>query len=283
MQVIRLYLSRLSEAEIIPEAAPFPYADDKDLLYELGEEYFTGSRGIKNLARAFRYYEIAAAFGHAGAAFNLGCMYYSGIYVTKDYHQARDWFKKADAFGHAMAGNMLRQVEALLLRDSAEQLSAAELRNLGLGYMHSSHPDYPIFKAFLEKAAGEGDAESMYHLGIMAEKGLGGAPDHAAARRWYLRAAKKGFSEAYAPASDFCFHGMGGPVDYAAALSWALRGPLVRDAALMYRAGYMYEKGLGCSQNLIHARSWYKMAADLGNSNAARRLTVLSRLLKEEL
>ena len=277
MQEIRLFLSRLSESDISPDAVPFPFEDDKDLLYEIGEEYFTGRRGIKNLARAFRYYEIAAGFGHAGAAFNLGCMYYSGIYVRKDYHKARDWFLEADKAGHVMARTMLEKVEALLLRDSAELLSAVELRNLGLGYMHASHPDYSLIRAFLEKASEEGDAESMYHLGIMAEKGQTGPPDNTSARFWYLKAAKKGFAKAYLPLSDFCFYGTGGSVDYAMALLWAEKGALLPDAYLMYRAGYMYEKGLGCSQNLIHARSWYQKAANLGNANAGKRLKIVSR------
>jgi TPR repeat protein len=123
----------------------------------------------------------------------------------------------------------------------------------------------------------------MYHLGIMAEKGLAGPPDNAAARRWYHKAAKNGFSKACLPLSDFCFYGTGGSVDYPMALLWAEKGALLPDAYLMYRAGYMYEKGLGCSQNLIHARTWYQKASNLGNANAGKRLKIVSRLLKDTI
>ena len=285
MTVIKLFLSEPAPADLVPPLQkgfgdPLQagskdlafLAEDRDLLFELGEEYFTGRRGIKNIARAFRYYSLAAGFGHSAAQFNLGCMYYSGIHVKKDFTMAWNWFRLAMNNGHPRAAEMLNQVEDLLFNRSLEELQPEELRRRGLLFLHAPVPDYKMALTCLGKAADKGDVQSMFQLGLMSEHGVGIDQDYENARKWYKKAGEKGYIPACILLSDQYLHGKGCPKNNPYALKWAETGAKLGDPGLMYRAGYMYENGMGCFKSLPYARDWYKKAAMAGSKEAVKRL-----------
>ena len=73
--------------------------------YRLGEMYNYGEGVPRNDELARRWFEQAAARGHADAQYRLGCMYRKGEGVPRDDELARRWLKKAIAQGHADALN----------------------------------------------------------------------------------------------------------------------------------------------------------------------------------
>ena len=73
--------------------------------YRLGEMYNYGEGVPRNDELARRWFEQAAARGHADAQYRLGCMYRKGEGVPRDDDLARRWLKKAIAQGHADALN----------------------------------------------------------------------------------------------------------------------------------------------------------------------------------
>jgi uncharacterized protein len=70
----------------------------------LGSLYLNG-QGVKtDAAAARRWFEKAAAAGHAEAMNNLGFLYVNGRGVKQDFEAARRWFEKAA--GGAAAANV---------------------------------------------------------------------------------------------------------------------------------------------------------------------------------
>ncbi len=69
--------------------------------------------------------------------------------------------------------------------------------------------------------AEQGDRTAQFNVGVLYEKGLGVAPDAAAAARWYLKAAHQGDTEA------------------------------------QYNLGVLYETGTGVAKAVDEARKWY--------------------------
>ncbi len=60
------------------------------VMYDRGEE------GVaQDYAEAVRWYQLAAAQGHAVAQFNLGVMFERGVGVAQDNAEAFKWFKLA--------------------------------------------------------------------------------------------------------------------------------------------------------------------------------------------
>ncbi len=68
-------------------------------LFQLGRGFDAG--GAYSEAR--RWYEKAAALGHAPAMSNLGVLYQKGQGVQQDDVEARRWFEKAAALGNELA------------------------------------------------------------------------------------------------------------------------------------------------------------------------------------
>ena len=82
-------------------------------------------------------------------------------------------------------------------------------------------------------AAGQGNANAQYNLGVMYYKGLSVTQHYEEAVRWYLKAALKGHSQA------------------------------------QNNLGVMYVKGEGVPQEPVTAYAWWNIAAANGNTDAA--------------
>lgn len=90
------------------------------------------------------------------------------------------------------------------------------------------------------KAAGQGDANAQYNLGIVYAHGDGVAKNEATAVEWYTQAAKQGYADA------------------------------------QYNLGIMHEYGCGVEKNEATAVEWYTQAARQGHSFAQRALGKLT-------
>jgi hypothetical protein len=163
--------------------------------------------------------------------------------------------------------------ESLLLFDKAAALSrpsaTSDLGDRRFYLLGGPHQDDDTqVREWYQKAAAVGDADAMYHLGIMYENGLGGAQDYAEAREWYQKAVKAGKAEAAGNLGNLYEHGAGGVQDNAQARACFKKAASVGDTLAMYNLGYLYKHGLGGEQDYAQARKWYEMAASAGDANA---------------
>jgi uncharacterized protein len=106
---------------------------------------------------------------------------------------------------------------------------AADCRVRGGEYTEPDQANYATsLKVWLPQAEA-GDAEAMYYVGQIYEKGLGTPPDYAKAAEWYRQAGEKG----YGPAA--------------------------------VNLGSLYEQGLGVEKNEVEALNWYRKSAGLSS------------------
>jgi len=73
----------------------------------LGDLYFHGRGVAQDADQARRWYEIAAARGHAHAQFMLGVIYQQGRGVAPNVDAARGWYESAAAAGSSLARDRL--------------------------------------------------------------------------------------------------------------------------------------------------------------------------------
>lgn len=75
--------------------------------YERGLAYSHGDGVPRNDTNAFKYFQSAAAAGHAPAQYQLGMAYNNGQGVEKDMQIAIEWYEKSARQGYAMAQRSL--------------------------------------------------------------------------------------------------------------------------------------------------------------------------------
>lgn len=72
---------------------------DMDSACDLGALYYTGRIGVRDFAKALKYYTLSANGGNLQAAENLGYCYYYGRATEKDYGKAFHWFARGAFLG----------------------------------------------------------------------------------------------------------------------------------------------------------------------------------------
>jgi hypothetical protein len=145
--------------------------------------------------------------------------------------------------------------------------------------------DWVLVKRFQEqqKMATSGDAQAMYEVGRMYERGRGTEANMKQAVLWFERAAQKGQSSARARLGILYLEGQGVPQDYAKAyenLSSAAKDGI---PAAQYFLALMYEEGRGVRANSANAMTWYRKAAQGGYYQAQKGIARLESEAKRPL
>lgn len=150
-------------------------------------------------AQSAKWYEKAAAQGHASAQDWLGRQYFLGRGVPQDVAQAAMWYEKAAAQGHTSAQD-----------------------DLGVLYLHGLGvpQDYAKARQWFEKAAAQELAEAHIHLGSLYANGWGVPKDDAQAAKWYEKAAVQGNAEAQIELGKRYLYGRGVPQDDVRSYMW---------------------------------------------------------------
>jgi hypothetical protein len=105
----------------------------------------------------------------------------------------------------------------------AIKTSARDCEIRGGEYVAYDRANYATaLKVWLPQAE-QGDPNAQTYVGEIFEKGLGVAPDYAAAATWYERAAKQNFPRAAINLGNLYEQGLGVPKDPAQALNWYRR------------------------------------------------------------
>jgi localization factor PodJL len=137
---------------------------------------------------------------------------------------------------------------------------------------------------WFERAVGKGSAVAAFRLGMAFEKGLGVPKDRARARTNYVLAANSGHLKAMhnlavmtveEPRPD-------NKPDYATAIPWFRKAAEhgLRDS--QYNLGVLYARGLGGPQNLAESYRWFALAANQGDTDAAKKRDDIAARLDQQ-
>jgi len=121
----------------------------------------------------------------------------------------------------------------------------------------------------------EYDLAALRNVALMLRKGQGVEKDPKAALRMMLAAADLGLVTAMADAGEMIADGEAGPPDIPAAIVWLARAVEGGHPIAAFRLAKIYDEGTAVPRNLKEARRLYRIAADAGIADAARRLAEL--------
>jgi hypothetical protein len=110
-------------------------------------------------------------------------------------------------------------------------------------------------------AAGSGNAEADFDLGLLYDLGNGVPESAETAFRWYKRAAEAGLGTAAFNVAVMYDSGRGAPPDRTQAAVWYARAAALGDRRAAFNLGQLYELGQGVPRNIAAAIAWYKVAA----------------------
>lgn len=211
-------------------------AGDPQAQTEYGIALAEGAAGQPpDLAKAERWWLLAAQKGEAEAQFRLGCLALSpGRF---DPLTASGWFEKAAASDHLFA-----KVELASLYERGEGMA----RNLDKA------------RTLYAAAAADGDLLARLKLGLLHER----EGEHGEALRWYRAAASMDHPGACYRLAQLLSAQQSEANDLAEAASWyrnaALRGHAQAQACL----GLLYYDGRGVAQDDVLAHAWLGLAVD---------------------
>lgn len=112
----------------------------------------------------------------------------------------------------------------------------------------------------LMRQAEAGDTNAQFRVATAYDSGQGAPRDGKEAMRWYLKAAENGHAEAQNSVGS----GLQAAKRFKEALPWYERASAQRHALATNNLAYLYDLGLGVSQDRRRAFELYSRAADLG-------------------
>lgn len=83
----------------------------KEAVYEQAKEYYSGSKGTVDKAKAFELFNKGAGMGDGNAMFFLGVMYETGEAGEQNDQKALEWFEKSDKAGCGAAAEWITKMK----------------------------------------------------------------------------------------------------------------------------------------------------------------------------
>ena len=187
----------------------------------VGQMHHSGYGGDKDLKKAVKLYTLAGESGHAGAQFALAEYYYAAEDTQANRKAAFEWYQQAAFNPYPSAKKPHAQLALAEMYDQGigvivdpqkafafYKLSAVaghpDAQNALAIYFYSGElvgKDLTIARRLFEAAASQSQADSMFNLALMLQKGEGGEVDLVKAYVWLSLAAKLGHSKAPAAAA----------------------------------------------------------------------------------
>lgn len=179
--------------------------------YDLGMKYYRGELFAKNLTKARKWFEKAAAQEHLKSMFQLALMLQKGEGGSRDPKRAVHFLTVASENGlgeaqHALAIIYLKQGNAknidsaiFWLRKAVQQENSDAKRDLGFLYIDGVgvEKNYRQAQQLLTEPAQQGNPMSQFLLGeIYSRGGYGVEKRTKQARHWYQAALQSGYMDA---------------------------------------------------------------------------------------
>jgi TPR repeat protein len=146
-----------------------------------------------------------------------------------------------------------------------------------------------VAREWLEKAAAQGDVESMWRLGLIFRDGMTGPPNATKAVSYFKRAAERGDYKSMAALAVAYTDGTGVARNYEEAFKWAVAAANENETApssqvhkMRNAVGWSYENGYGTTKDLVLAYAWYNVSASGGDADAQQNVARLESLLSSE-
>ena len=213
----------------------------------------------ENQQAAFYWYLKAASAGDDDAMWHVGAHYDN----EKNFQQAYKWYLKS-----AQKGN------------TVSMMNLGDMYRRGNGVIKDINTSIKWYK----KVAETGENITCLDLTEIYLKGEDGIDrDLVEAEKWYNRfcnssnadAAIEIHNEILNEFAECYYEGKGTSVDYAKAFDYYKRAALNDNGYAQYSIGWMYEHGLGVTNNTNTALSWYRKAVRSGNKDARTRINEL--------
>ncbi|MDR0792541.1 MAG: SEL1-like repeat protein [Chitinophagaceae bacterium] len=198
----------------------------------LGVSYYWGYNGLtRDYTQAFQWFKRAGEQGVAGAQYMVGEMYLDGGSGVKDTLQAIQWYNKAATQGYSNAARRLVDLGVKPPKDTSHN-RILELLSSGTGNIRTTstgnsttapatsqntansnttptgsntssgmvsqantyyyNKQYSQAIPLYTQAAGQGNADAQYNLGVMYENGFGVPQNTNQATEWYKKSAAQG-------------------------------------------------------------------------------------------
>ena len=222
--------------------------------------YMVGQGCDKDIFKAAKWYHVAAKRGNAYAQYILAQCYEKGEGVAQNDEEAITWYLKSAQQGEERA-------KKALLR------SNSDVAEIGTDW--------------LLRVAERGFLEAQYKLALRYEQGDGVEQSYEEAAKWYLKSAEQDCGAAKCKLADFYALGRGVEKSIEEAISWIDKwggdcGCECKEFCIsnylkkkdkkggkLYSLGSFFYYGKRTAQSYEEAIMWWKMAADVNNSNAA--------------
>lgn len=221
------------------------YGGNAEYMRVLGDIYSSNGHGVKqDFGKAVYWYEKGAAAGDLPSALRLADLYYGCDKVERDFNKAFVLYDKAKEGGSAHALSRLGQ---MYLNGWGTEKDQAQARSL------------------LQRAAEQGDREACYeyaHL-IREEDGEKSAE--------YLQ---KAAAQSYGKAAWELAQGLLGQesADVKALMRYLTAAAYGGYAEAAFTVAEYYMNGVRVGKNLNYAKSYYLLAAELGDERAVNAL-----------
>jgi len=186
----------------------------------------------------------------------------------------------------ANAGELPAGIGTQALRQAALNGDPAAAFEIGERYLNGNGVTANTQEAikWFERAVAKGSAAAAFRLGMAYEKGQGVERNRGRARTNYATAAESGHLKAMHNLAVMIVEdsGPGGKPDYTNAIPWfrraADRG--LRDS--QYNLGVLYARGLGVPANLAESYRWFSLAANQGDTDAAKKRDDVAKRLDQQ-
>jgi SEL1 protein len=197
----------------------------------------------KNLAKALKYFSLAAQTGHMGALHKLGQMYSQGVATDRVCTTAVHAFKSV-----AERGPWVTNMKKALLRHKQGDLTASLVH-----YIHLAEIGYEVAQSNAALLLEEGTC------GLLSSS----LACQALAVRYYRHASKQGNAEASLKVGDAYYYGSAGlPVDFAKAAKYYQTAAEARQPQAMFNLGLMHQYGVGLKQDFHLAKRFLDASAE---------------------
>ncbi len=222
----------------------------------------------KDNKKAFDWCSIAARQGNADAQCELGRMYFNGIGIEKNYQNAAVWYTRAAKQGNIRAQSFLEAAYSHgwgVGKDNTKAIKWKDKAAKGFA---------KITKQYV-KAAGKGDENAQFNLGMMYEDGRGVEQDYKKAFELYTLLAYRGHVGAQNKLGMMYVNGRWVDQDYKEAFEWLTKATEKENPDAQFNLGMMYANGWGVKQDYKTAFKWYTLAANQMHIDAQYKLGVM--------
>lgn len=268
--------------------------------YYLGALYMRGARSqiAKNVmliesdvAKGMQLLKESAVSGYWEAQLALASLYQTGsVQTEKDVVASEKYWDQLDG----QTAPEIQRAIAYIYHISTDLKEYYAGKSLYRGRTLSFEDMNKVAFAFYQKAASQGDSESIGKLGHMYYRGEGVWKNTQKAVEMFKQAAEMGDYDSKFELAKAYFSGDGVAKDYREAYNW-LRNAIAAEPGLpetaklhaddvRYGLGALYEHGRGVEKDLVLAYAWYNLAASGNYQKAAEtRARLESSLTSNEL